>query len=263
MIARRALPPVFSAWNRHWGAPFGHTSRRARIYRKAAGRLPRVTVPIKVAGPFGFQLNSPTRIFEYPWAFDFLKPRPGLRVLEIGGGLSGFQFALARSGCEVHNVDPFVGDWYESTPPETMHARMNAAFETNVRLHHGRLEDSELVGPFDALCCISTLEHLSDDEIAAALGIARLLLSPSAQVVLTVDLFINSDPFTSRSAATAGRNVSIAWINELLGGTRTFGDPTELFGFPEFRTDHVLSNLEDYLLSAEFAQLAQLVAFSV
>lgn len=217
---------------------------------------------MKVAGPFGFQLNSPTRTYEYPWAFDFLKPRPGLRILEIGGGLSGFQFALAGSGCEVHNIDPFVGDWYGSAPPEAMHAQMNSAFGTNVHLHHCRLEDSDLVGPFDALCCISTLEHLSDEEIAGALSTARSLLSPSAQVVLTVDLFINAHPFTSRPAATAGRNVSVAWLHELLGGTRTFGDPTELFGFPEFGTDHVLSNLEDYLLCPEFAQLAQLVAFS-
>jgi 2-polyprenyl-3-methyl-5-hydroxy-6-metoxy-1,4-benzoquinol methylase len=219
---------------------------------------------MRVAGPFGFQLNnSPTRTYEYPWAFDILSPRPGVRILEIGGGFSGFQFALARSGCEVHNVDPFVGDWYGSTPPGVTHARMNAAFETDVRLHHGHLEDSDLVGPFDALCCISTLEHLSDDEIAGTLSAARSLLSPSAVVVLTVDLFINAYPFTSRPAATAGRNVSIARLHELLGGTRTFGDPTELFGLPEFRTDHVLSNLEDYFLFPEYAQLAQLVAFSM
>ncbi|HEX4163447.1 MAG TPA: class I SAM-dependent methyltransferase, partial [Acidimicrobiales bacterium] len=190
-------------------------------------------------------------------------PKPGLRILEIGGGLSGFQFALARSGCEVHNVDPFVGSWYGSAPPATMHGQMNTAFNTNVRLHHGRLEDSDVVGPFDALCCLSTLEHLTDEEIAGALSTARSLLTPSARVVLTVDLFINVRPFTSRPVATAGRNISIAWLQELLRGIRTFGDPKELYGCPEFETDHVLSNLEDYILFPELAQLAQLVAFSV
>jgi hypothetical protein len=124
-------------------------------------------------------------------------------------------------------------------------AQMNAAFGTNHPLHqHRRLEDSDPVRPFAALCCISALEHLSDEEIAGALSKARSLLGPSAQVVFAVDQFIDADPFTSEIAAMASRNVSIGWLHE-------------------FGTDHVLSNLEDDLLSAELAQLAQLASFSL
>jgi hypothetical protein len=28
-----------------------------------------------------------------------------MRVIEIGGGLSGFQFALSKMGCDVVNID--------------------------------------------------------------------------------------------------------------------------------------------------------------
>ena len=77
MLARRVLPVGnFSSWNVRWGAPFGHSSLAPKLYRRAARRLPRLAaVPMKMAGPFGFQRNSPTRTYEYPWAFDFLRGR--------------------------------------------------------------------------------------------------------------------------------------------------------------------------------------------
>jgi hypothetical protein len=49
-------------------------------------------------GLFGFQPNNSTHEFEYPWAFYVAPLSSGLHVLEIGGAMSEFQFALARAG---------------------------------------------------------------------------------------------------------------------------------------------------------------------
>ena len=56
------------------------SSARQRIWRRK--------------GPFGGQGNNSTREFEYPWCFHTAKLETGMHVLEVGGGLAGFQFVL-------------------------------------------------------------------------------------------------------------------------------------------------------------------------
>jgi hypothetical protein len=60
----------------------------------------------RLVGCFAFQGNNTTRAFEYPWIFETVSPSPGMKLLEIGGSLSGLQFALNLAGCDVVNVDP-------------------------------------------------------------------------------------------------------------------------------------------------------------
>src|SRR5438046_146307 len=101
MLAPQRIPSSFETWNRRWGAPRGLERGRWPILRRreVQWRAPRLV------GPFGFQLNNDTRRFEYPWAFHSVPVEPGMRCLEVGGSLSGFQFVLAWSGAEVVNVD--------------------------------------------------------------------------------------------------------------------------------------------------------------
>ncbi len=70
---------------------------------------------------------------------------PGIRVVEIGGGISGFQFALARAGADVVNVDP--GRDATGLAPPVDHARiarLNRAYRTDVRLIDTVLDDAGL-----------------------------------------------------------------------------------------------------------------------
>lgn len=50
--------------------------------------------------------------------------------------LSGFQFAVAKAGSEVHNVDPFFdfGDGDYQAGPEIRQAQLHRAFKTDVQL---------------------------------------------------------------------------------------------------------------------------------
>jgi 2-polyprenyl-3-methyl-5-hydroxy-6-metoxy-1,4-benzoquinol methylase len=258
MLARRELPPEYAKWNRAWAAPYGRRGVVVELFRPFGSRRVR-----QARGPFAFQGNTTTRMYEYPWAYHQLVGLGPSRVLEIGGALSGLQFVLAKAGHEVHNVDPFVdyGGGNYDVDPVAEHASLNRAFGTNVVLHRSTLPDAELAGSFSAVVCISTLEHLPHDSIDATLRAVKRLLTPGGLVVLTIDLFLNLEPFCSRTTNTWGTNASVAWIDSVLGYPMLTGDRAELYGYPEFSTDRILSQLDEFAIGAGYPQMAQLVTF--
>ena len=215
-----------------------------------------------VFGPFAYQVNSSTRAYEFPWVYHALQPTQCLRVLEIGGALSGLQFVLARAGSEVHNVDPFLdygGGGYHS--PQKRHAQLNRSFKTDVRLHTSTLPEATLDGSFDVIYSVSTIEHIPQDDLVATLTAARRLLNPGGRIILTVDLFLNLEPFSDRTVGQWGTNVSAHWIAEVLDMELAVGTPSELLGFDEFSTEGVLEHLDDYAINFGYPQLAQLMVF--
>jgi 2-polyprenyl-3-methyl-5-hydroxy-6-metoxy-1,4-benzoquinol methylase len=258
MLARRELPHEYALWNRAWAAPYGRDGTAVAVFRLLGSRRAR-----QARGPFAFQENTITRTYEYPWAYHQLVDLGPSRVLEIGGALSGLQFVLAKAGHEVHNIDPFVdyGRGNYHIDPIAEHASLNRAFGTNVVLHRSTLPEAELAGSFSAVVCISTLEHLPHDSVDATLTAVKRLLAPGGLVVLTIDLFLNLVPFCSRTTNVWGTNASVAWIDKLLGYEMIAGDRTELYGYPEFSTDRILSHLEEFAVGTSYPQLAQLVSF--
>ena len=141
MLARRALPEEYRRWNRRHGAPFGHRVRGLRVL----DRLLPESVLTRMRGPFGIQENNTVRAFEYPWAYHAAPLRAGLDVLDIGGGLGGFQFVLARAGCRVVNVDPGMDAIGVGWPcDESSMRRLNGIFGTSVQLRNTVIERAEL-----------------------------------------------------------------------------------------------------------------------
>src|SRR5664280_708762 len=262
MLARRELPPEFEAWNRRWGAPLGRwVVSGALDEARQFGLDYRLA---KVFGPFGFQRNSPTRAHEFPWAYHAIEPKPGLRVLEIGGALAGLQFVLSKEGCEVHNVDPFFdyGSGGYRVDPETRHRQLNRTFKAKATLHRSTLPDAKLDGAFDVIYSVSALEHIPQEPLEETLAVARQLLSPSGRIVLTVDLFLNLSPFSRRETNQWGSNVAPKWIEKVLGMKLVEGSKAELLGYDEFSSEMILEHLEDYALNPDYPQLAQLMVFA-
>jgi hypothetical protein len=72
---------------------------------------------------------------------------------------------------------------------------------------------------------------------------------------------LNLTPFCSRTTNVWGSNASVAWIDELLGYTMVAGDRCELYGYPEFSTDQILSRLDEFAIGIYYPQMAQLVSF--
>ena len=121
---------------------------------------------------------------------------------------------------------------------------------------------AKLTGQFSAVLCISTIEHLSEQDIASTLTAAKEVLAPGGLLVLTVDLFLNLEPFCERKTNQWGSNASIAWIEELVGYEMVVGDRSELYGYPEFSVDEDLvapGGVRDS--SPSIRTMAQLITF--
>ena len=261
MLARKGMPDHFEAWNDRWGAPNGRGKRVAALLpgdgESLLARWPRLV------GPFAFQVNNVTRRFEYPWAYFAIAPRPGMRALEIGGGLSGLQFVLAMEGVDVTNVDPGQESAGVGWPvDQAAMARLNRAFGTDVTLISDTLQGAGLPdAAYDVVYSISTIEHVAPEELPTLMKEVARVLKPGGRCVLTVDLFLNLAPFSDRRENTFGVNADLAALCEWSGLELVTGERAELCGFPEFSPRAVLADLESMLVGT-YPSLAQCLVLS-
>jgi len=255
VLLRRDVPASYEPWNRRWGAPHGHPVGRAILPHKLRS-LPGAA---QLIGPFGFQPNSDTRRLEYPWAFEALELAPGMRVVEVGGSNSGFQFVLDQAGCSVVNVDPGEaarGVGWPVTPEFT--ARLNQRFGSRVELRNCFIEDAKLDdASFDRALSISAIEHIPRSEIPGILDHVRRALKPGGLFVVTVDLFLDLEPFTSATENRWGTNVPIRWLVEQSGLELVVGKREELLGYDEFDAARIDAMREQFYVGAAWPVMVQ------
>jgi SAM-dependent methyltransferase len=251
VLAPRDLPAQFEAWNRQQKldrslGTFGVTLRRAGIDR-ALALQPGVA---RRCGPFLWQSNNLTRLFEYPWAYHTVAALDRkLRIVEIGGALSGMQWVLARDGHEVINIDPGLsaaGKGWNVDP--RLHRRLSRAFGGKVSLRLTTIGDADIPDDsVDVLLSISTLEHLTREEIAEFCRHASRVMRSDGLAVITVDLYLDLTPFTGERSNAYGRNVDVRGLLDDAGLELMVGEPSELLGFPGFKPDVIRANADKYL----------------
>lgn len=253
MIARRTIPQHYTKWNQRFHAPYGRQSNWTRFLLRYPG------LSARFAGPFGIQSNNSTRTFEYPWAFHAAPLAAGMRIVEVGGSLSGFQFVLSKLGCTVINVDPGSEAQGVGWPcdHESLSA-LNNMFGTNVELRNTTVPKAELEDrAYDRAYCISVLEHIDPVELPELIAGIHRCLKPGGLLIVTADLFLDLHPFTSRQENRWGRNLDLRALISGTGFELDAGDPRELYNFPEFDPDRVQANLGDYLYGTGYPTLAQ------
>jgi len=260
MLAPRDLPAEFERWNRQQKLDSSLGSFGLRVRRSGLDRVlamqPRVA---RRCGPFLWQSNNLTRLFEYPWAYhtvDALDRK--LRIVEIGGGLSGMQWVLGGDGHEVINVDPGLsaaGKGWSVDP--RLHRRLTRAFGGEVSLRPTTIGDAGIPDEFvDVVLSISTLEHLTPEDVAEFCRHARRVIRSDGVAVLTVDLYLDLTPFTEEGSNAYGRNIDVRRLLDDAGFELIAGDPSELLGFPSFAPGVIRANAHRYLrgLWPAFAQ---------
>jgi SAM-dependent methyltransferase len=254
VLAPRVIPHAYLRWNRRHGAPRGRPGRRLDGLAPAGAWT-------RWRGPFAWQGNNGTRAWEYPWAFHQTAARGrAVRIVEVGGGLSGLQWVLARAGHRVINIDPGPsarGLGWELD--QARHARLSRAFGAPVELRTTTLSGADLPdSSVDVLLAVSALEHFAPEDIDDLAAHARRVLAPGGIAVLTVDLFLDVEPFTSAPFNGYGRNVDIRAFLDDAGLVLAHGDRAELRGFPQFSADAIQCRLSRYLVG-DYPALAQCI----
>jgi SAM-dependent methyltransferase len=258
MLARRDLPQEYVEWNRRYHAPFGRPIGRVASRLGLGGRSP---VAARFRGPFAWQANNTTRVFEYPWAAEKVNSYGHhLDVVEIGGGMAGLQWVLARAGHRVINIDPGMdaaGVGFDLDP--TRHSWLSAAYDAPVRLEAKTLQEASLRDQCaDVVLSVSTIEHLAPAELPTLGAEVRRILKHDGVAIFTIDLFLDLAPFTTVKRNSYGENMSVRALLDAAGLELIEGDPKELCGFEEFDPECVLRNLPKLLLGQYYPTLVQL-----
>src|SRR5262249_297217 len=131
---------------------------------------------------------------------------------------------------------------------ETMR-RLNQVLGTNVTLKNCLLEQAGFPdASFDRVVSVSVFEHIPEPELAKILADVRRVLKQGGGLVLTVDLFLDVEPFTKETKNVYGHNVSVKWVVETSGLELVHGNRRELFGYPEFDARAVLARRRELLV---------------
>lgn len=121
----------------------------------------------------------PGKRWEYPWSLARAGLSPGMQVLDIGCGRSAFPALLAGRGVRVWAVDR------DLPPPGEQPARVRYVAADLTRLPFP-------FDAFDAVFCLSVIEHLPREAMPNALSEMRRVLRPSGRLLLTTDYAENA-----------------------------------------------------------------------
>jgi 2-polyprenyl-3-methyl-5-hydroxy-6-metoxy-1,4-benzoquinol methylase len=122
------------------------------------------------AGRPQYQLNE--RVVEYPFALGALGEIEGREVLDVGTGASAWPHLMANCGYIVNAVDKYGSYWRRRMVNRHFHVT------------HQDITEPTLTERYDAITCISVLEHIEDHR-AAVRGMFSLL-RPSGRLIVTV-----------------------------------------------------------------------------
>jgi SAM-dependent methyltransferase len=128
------------------------------------------------------------RLWEYPYALLAAGLEPGMKVADIGCGMTAFTIYLRdNAGCEVTGVDP---DVFEAGIKYKAHGVSRKFMEdTGLKFLKGDLDAIPLeTDSQDRVFSISVMEHVPPDVRRRGMQEIARVLKPGGRAVLTVDM---------------------------------------------------------------------------
>jgi len=128
----------------------------------------------------GFYFH-PSKRWEYPWAMERADLAEGACVLDAGCGASIFPLFLGKRRLQVTALDPHLPERLQ-VPPNVPLAYVRARMQ-------GLPFQNQT---FDAVFCISVIEHLPSAEMIIALEEMARVLKPGGRLLVTTDYAQNA-----------------------------------------------------------------------
>jgi 2-polyprenyl-3-methyl-5-hydroxy-6-metoxy-1,4-benzoquinol methylase len=148
---------------------------------------PDPTLPDHINGVYVDRAGTKTRVEEYSFVRDVLSSVPPGRALDAATGYVSnwhvLPYILAAMGWEVETVD---------IEPATLHMPANSRVHRTIGTITSMPQYPD--ASFDAVTCISTIEHLSADSRKAAVAEFDRVLKPNGWLILTADNYADITP---------------------------------------------------------------------
>jgi SAM-dependent methyltransferase len=137
---------------------------------------------------------------------------------------------------------------------------LNVVFGTTVNIMICAIEKADLPkATYDRAFSLSVLEHLDPETIKVAMHKVYEALKPGGLFVLTVDLFLDLEPFTRKHQNLWGRNIPIPTLVDSSRFEIVHGLRNELYGFEDFDAQEILGNAHQYFIGREYPTLIQTI----
>ena len=162
------------------------------------------------------------RLWEYPFSILAAELSPGMKVVDIGCGMTAFTIYLKEhSRCEVTGIDP---DVFEAGVKYRSHGVSQEFIEgTGIKFLKGDMTELPLENDSqDRAFSISVMEHVPPDIRRQGMQEIARILKPGGRAVLTVDMSMWFE---------MNRPLDLVWESGLnIYGTVDLRWPTERFG---------------------------------
>ena len=137
----------------------------------------------------------------------FLKPFPGMRVLDIGAGTGSLRPALGD--CDYTALEPNA---------DYVAALRHSLCEGEGTVIHGGTRDlSHVEGPFDRVLMMALLHHLDDATATAACRDAAALLAPGGRFITLDNCLHDGQGRVARRLALMDRGANVRTIDGYRG----------------------------------------------
>lgn len=180
----------------------------------------------------GFYTSHYPRVFEYTWLFEQLEDKKG-SVLDIGAGVCPLPITLALNGFKVTTVDSHSkirkladkADWNEWGFLDY------SILNNDIQSHNIDFLKFKSKKLFDFIYSISVIEHIPKSNRLKVLKNASKLLKKGGKLLLTVDLYPNTENLWNLSEDKEVEPI------EVHGTVNTFKNELKQYGFEIVQED--------------------------